>query len=130
MEQGFKGTKRAGWQGQRTPMTKPERAARLWRAGAVAPLWLLSGGGEAEETSPASTVLDVTARVPQPARPRRATRRRRGSLFRRGWHLLLVALLDQVPRPMGRFLPASWPAGPVPEEAPPSLPALALPQAA
>ena len=52
------------------------------------------------------------------------------SIFRRGWNLILVALLDQVPLPMGRFLPESWPAVPVPEDATPSLPELALPQAA
>ena len=67
IEQGFKITKRAGWQWQRTHMTQPERAARLWLAVAVATLWLLSVGGEAEETIPASTVLDVTALVPAAA---------------------------------------------------------------
>src|SRR4029434_8340153 len=56
IEQGFKITKRAGWQWQRTHMTKPDRAARLWLAVAVATLWLLSVGGEAEETIPVSTV--------------------------------------------------------------------------
>jgi hypothetical protein len=128
IEQGFKITKRAGWQWQRTPMTQPARAARLWRAVAVATLWLLSVGGEAEETIPASTVLDVTALVPQPARTRCATRLRLVSILRRGWHLILVALLDQAPLPLGRFIPEPWPA--VPEEATPSLPELALPQAA
>jgi hypothetical protein len=54
IEQGFKITKRAGWQWQRTHMTQPARAARLWLAVAVATLWLLSVGGEAEATIPAS----------------------------------------------------------------------------
>jgi hypothetical protein len=130
IEQGFKITKRAGWQWQRTHMTKPERAARLWLAVAVATLWLLSVGGEAEETIPASTVLDVTALVPQPARTRHATRLRLVSVFRRGWNLILVALLDQAPLPRGRFIPEPWPAVPVPEEATPTLPELGLPQAA
>src|SRR6266568_6609469 len=43
---------------------------------AVATLWLLSVGGEAEETVLASTVPDVTAMVPQQPRMRRATRLR------------------------------------------------------
>ena len=128
IEQGFKITTRAGWQWQRTRMTQPDRAARLWLAVAVATLWLLSVGGEADETIPTSTVLDVTAMVPQPARTRRATRLRLVSVFRRGWTLILVALLDQAPLPLGRFVPEPWPA--VPEEEPPSLPVLALPQAA
>ena len=130
IEQGFTITKRAGWQWQRTQMTTPERAARLWLAVAVATLWLLSVGGEAEETIPASTVPDVTALVPGQPRTRRATRLRLVSIFRRGWNLILVALLDQAPRPQGRFVPEPWPAVPVREEATPALPGLALPQAA
>jgi Transposase DDE domain len=118
IEQGFKITKRAGWQWQRTRMTEPERAARLWLAVAVATLWLLSVGGEADETIPASTVLDVTALVPQPTRPRQATRLRLVSVFRRGWTLILVALLDQAPLPLGCFRPEPWPTVPVPEERP------------
>ena len=129
-EQGFTITKRAGGPWQRTHMPQPDRAARLWLAVAVATLWLLSVGGEADATIPASTVLDVTALVPQPPRTRGATRLRRVSVFRRGWTLILVALLDQAPLPMGRFVPEPWPAVPVPEEETCSLPGLALPQAA
>jgi hypothetical protein len=96
----------------------------------VATLWLLSVGGEAEETTPASTVTDITALVPGQPRTRRATRLRLVRVFRRGWNLILVAWLDQAPRPQGRFVPEPWPAVPVPEEATPSLPGLALSQAA
>src|ERR671922_817 len=74
--QGFKITKRAGWQWHRTRMTDPARAARLWLAVAVATLWLLSVGGEADETLPTSTLLDVTALWPERPRSRRATRLR------------------------------------------------------
>jgi hypothetical protein len=130
IEQGFKITKRAGWQWPRTHMTRPERAARLWLAVAVATLWLLSVGGEADETIPASTVPDVTALGPQPARTRRAMRLRLVSIFRRGWNVILVALLDQGPLPLGRFIPEPWPAVPVPEEATSSRPGLVRPQAA
>jgi hypothetical protein len=129
LEQGCKSTKRAGWQWQRPRRTQPDRAARLWLAVAVATWWWRSVGGEADATLPASTVLDVTARIPQPARTRRATRRRLVSVFRRGWPLSLVAVLDQAPLPLGRFVPAPWPAVPVPEESP-ALQGLALPQAA
>src|SRR5215475_12884321 len=110
IEQGFKITKRAGWQWQRTHMTTPERAARLWLAVAVATLWLLSVGGEADEAIPASTVPEVTALIPMPLRLRRATRLRLVSVFRRGWTIILVALLEQAPLPMGRFIPEPWPA--------------------
>ena len=130
IEQGFTITKRAGWPWQRTHMTTPDRAARLWLAVAVATWWLLSVGGEADATTPASTVLDVTALVPPQPRTRCATRLRLGRVFRRGWHLILVALLDQTPLPLGRFIPEPWPAIPAPEEETLSLPALAMPQAA
>ena len=101
IEQGFKITKRAGWQWHRTRMTDPERAARLWLAVAVATLWLLSVGGAADETIPASTLLDVTALCPGRPRTRRATRLRLVSVFRQGWVALLVALLRQEPLPEG-----------------------------
>jgi hypothetical protein len=130
IEQGFKITKRAGWQGHRTPMTTPERAARLWLAVAVATLWWLSVGGEAEETIPASTVPDGTALIPGQPRRRRATRLRLVRVFRRGWNLILVALLDPAPLPMGRFVPESWPAVMALEEQAPLLPNLEVPLAA
>jgi hypothetical protein len=130
IEQGFTITKRAGWQWQRTHMTTPERAARLWLAVAVATLWLLSVGGEADEAIPASTLPDVTALVPTPMRMRRATRLRLVSVFRRGWTLILVALLDQAPLPMGCFIPEPWPAVTALEEPAPRLPALDMPLAA
>ncbi len=63
IEQGFKVTKRGGWHWQRTRMTDPDRAARLWLAVAVATLWLLSVGGAAEASVPESTLLDVTVRA-------------------------------------------------------------------
>ncbi len=129
-EQGFQITKRAGWQGQRTHMTKPERAARLWLAVAVATLWLLSVGGEAEETMPASTVPDVTALVPRQPRMRHATRLRWVRVFRRGWNLILVALLEQAPLPIGRFVPEPWPVVAALEEQAALLPGLEVPLAA
>ena len=88
------------------------------------------GGGEAEETIPASTVPDVTALVPTPPRRRRATRLRLVRVLRRGWNLILVALLDQAPLPMGRFVPESWPAVMALEEHAPLLPDLEVPLAA
>ena len=129
IEQGFKITKRAGWQWHRTRMSHPERAARLWLAVAVATLWLLSVGGAADATIPASTLLDVTALCPDRPRTRRATRLRLVSVFRQGWVRLLVALLRQDPLPAGRFVPEPWPAVPA-WEAEPCEPAMVLLEAA
>jgi len=109
IEQGFKITKRGGWQWQRTRMTDPERATRLWLAVAVATLWLLSVGGAAEETLPPSTFLDLTSALGQARRQRRATRLRLVSVFRQGWSLILVALLQGRRLPTGHFVPEPWP---------------------
>lgn len=109
IEQGFKITKRGGWQWQRTRMTNPQRAARLWLAVAVATLWVLSIGGEAEETIPVSTLLPLAPAAGPPSRPRRATQLRLVSIFRQGWIIILVALLNQHRLPLGRFVPEPWP---------------------
>jgi hypothetical protein len=109
IEQGFKLTKRGGWQWQRTRMSDPQRAARLWLAVAVATLWLLSIGGMAEETIPASTLLPLPADGLPPSRPRRATQLRLVSVFRQGWITILVALVNQRRLPLGRFVPEPWP---------------------
>lgn len=109
IEQGFKITKRAGWQWQRTRMTDPARAARLWLAVAVATLWLLSVGGAAEDMIPPSTVLDVTTALAGQRRQRTATRLRLVRVFRRGWVTILAALLAGRPLPLGAFRPDPWP---------------------
>jgi hypothetical protein len=111
-------------------MTRSDRAARLWLAVAVATLWLLRAGGEAEGTIPASTVPDVTALVPQPLRMRRATRLRLVSVFRRGWNLILMALPEQAPLPMGRLVPEPLPAIVAMEDQTALLPDVEMPLAA
>jgi hypothetical protein len=109
IEQGFKITKRGGWQWQRTRMTDPERAARLWLAVAVATVWLLSVGGAADQSVPPSTFLDLREALGCARRQRRATRLRLVSVFRQGWIAILVALLNQRRLPLGRFVPEPWP---------------------
>jgi hypothetical protein len=107
--QGFKITKRGGWQWPRTRMTDPQRAARLWLAVAVATLWLLSVGGLAEDTIPAGTRLPLADDASPASRSRRATRLRLVSIFRRGWITILMALLNQRRLLQGRFKPEPWP---------------------
>ena len=109
IEQGFKITKRGGWQWQRTRMTDPQRAARLWLAVAVATLWLLSVGGAVEEAIPEGTLLPLPADGLPASRPRRATQLRLVSVFRQGWITLVVSLLNQRRLPLGRFVPEPWP---------------------
>lgn len=109
IEHGFKLTKRGGWQWHRTRMTDPQRAERLWLAVAVATLWLLSVGGQAEDAIPESTFLDVTVALQESKRQRKATQLRLVSIFRRGWCTILVALFRHTTLPLGVFVPEPWP---------------------
>ena len=49
-------TKRGGWGWHQTKMVDPERAERLWLAIAVATLWAVSVGGEADANLPVSSL--------------------------------------------------------------------------
>lgn len=126
IEQGFKRTKRGGWQWQQTRMTDPTRAARLWLAMAVATLWLVSVGGEADETLPPTLLPDLATALPPPPRSHQAAHLRLVSIFRRGWNLILAALLNQTPLPPGRLVPEPWPTRSAPgrSEAAPTVVAL------
>ena len=129
IEQGFKVTKRAGWQWHRTRMSDPERAARLWLAVAVATLWLLSVGGAADETIPASTLLDVTALCPEPPTDTPCDTAAAGECVSPGLARAMGALLRHEPLPDGGFVPEPWPAVPTWEAEAPEV-QLALPIAA
>lgn len=48
IEQGFRDLKSDGWQLSKTRMTDPERVARWWAAAALATLWVLESGQEAQ----------------------------------------------------------------------------------
>lgn len=108
IEQGFKDSKRGGFHWQRTRMKEPERAARLWLVLAVATLWLMSVGSEAEAESRGSLFAEEMAEVAQKAK-KPVTKRRQVSLFRRGWQMILAALINQGRVMVGRFWPEVWP---------------------
>jgi hypothetical protein len=102
IEQGFKIIKRGGWQWQRTRMTDPSRAERLWVAVAVATVWLVEVGGLAESEPRAETIPPLG----------RLDRPRVHRLFRVGLAVILAGLLVGRMR-VGRFVPEPWPT-PVP----------------
>lgn len=108
IESGFKDIKRGGWQWHQTKMTDPARAQRLWLAMAVATLWVVSVGGEADASLPPSSLqalpeLHIARRqATARARPRLL------SCFRRGVLRILAALLLGESLPIGRFLPEPW----------------------
>ena len=112
IEAGFKDTKRGGWQWHQTKMSDPARASRLWLAIAVATLWAVSVGGEADATLPCSTLAELP-QVHVAVRQRKSTQRSRPRLqscFAHGLQLIFVALLKAEPLPLGRFIPEPWPA--------------------
>ena len=112
-EQGFKCTKRGGWQWQQTRMQDPHRAARLWLAFALAMFWMVSIAPDLELPA-----LDSTELLPelQPlflkrskSKPHRSLR-----LFRLGWLWLLTRLIRQQPLPLPtRLIPEPWPSLPL-----------------
>jgi hypothetical protein len=115
IEQGFKKIKSGGWQWQYTRMTDPNRAERLWLAIAITTWWLLAVGGEAEAAIPTKTFPAV------PDSPRQQGRRwRLVGIFRHGWSLIVAALFNHQPWPMGQGRPEPWPALPIVLQAPPS----------
>lgn len=108
IESGFKDFKRGGWQWQYTRITDPARAERFWLILAVATLWMVSVGGAAEMTLPASSLdeLPVSPITPQ---PRRHQPPRWLSCFRRGRLVILAAFITGQPLPRGRFQSEPWP---------------------
>ena len=108
IEQGFRMTKRGGWQWHRSRMESPDRATRLWLGVSVATLWLLSVGGEIDESIPASTFLDISGVLGEARRQRKATRLRLVSVFRRGWIAIIVSFIRHETLPFGHFIPEPW----------------------
>lgn len=108
-EQGFKCTKRGGWQWQQTRMTDARRAERLWLALAVAMFWMVSNGTELEVGE--MTDLTDVPELPDLQRLLGKTGRvRRLRLFRIGWLWLLVRALQGKPLPLPqRLVPEPWP---------------------
>jgi len=118
IEQSFKEIKRGGWQWQATRMSDPARVSRLWLTIAVATLWLVRVGGEAEAAAeaetdaPVGTILRLTPELRARRRQRRASQLREVGVVRRGWTRVMVALLEHAPLPLGAFRPEPWPVSP------------------
>ena len=109
IEGGFKDTKRGGWQWHQTKMTDPARASRLWLAIAVATLWVVSVGGEADATQPCSGLEALPALHVARRQATKRSRPRLQSCFAQGVRRIFVAVLDGRRLPLGRFIPEPWP---------------------
>jgi hypothetical protein len=127
IEQGFKRVKGEGWRLPRTRITSCERLERLWLAVAVATLWVLEVGGEAEvaengqgrspkpnkkvgEDTPALPDLKRGdwEKVPGTGHRPRTSAKRTWSVFGRGWNLVRNALAVGVVL-LGSWHPEAWP---------------------
>ena len=109
IECGFKHIKSAGWQWQYTRMVDPERATRFWLAIAVATLWVLSVGGEADANMPASSFDALPENHIARRRSPKASCVRLLSCFHRGMMIIITSLIAQRQLPLGRFIPEPWP---------------------
>jgi len=109
IECGFKDSKRGGWHWEQTKMRDPRRAERLWLAMAVATLWVVSVGCQAELALPLPIGDELPIQhsaCPQPSRRRPP---RTVSCFRRGRLLIVAALLNHHAVPVGQFVAEPWP---------------------
>jgi hypothetical protein len=108
-ECGYKDTNRGGWQWEQTKLTNPQRATRLWLAIALATVWVVRVGGEAEATLPASSLEDLPDTHIARCRSTRRSRPRLLRCFRRGMLILGASLVRGDALPLGRFIPEPWP---------------------
>ena len=91
IEAGFKDLKRGGLHWEQTHMTDPARVERLWLVLAVALLWLMRVGGAVQPHW--QTLSSVAASL---------------SCATLGWLTILSSALQQLPLPLGCFLPHDW----------------------
>jgi hypothetical protein len=126
IEHGFQQFKSGGWQWQKSRMTDPDRASRVWLAMAVATRWVLSVGGQEEARGPVETMPAVATSAPQrrttsaptataPGAPRAkkgAPSPRLISVLRQGWAAVLAALIAGRGVVLGQWYPEDWPQTP------------------
>lgn len=112
IEAGFKDVKRGGLGWHHSKMQDARRVERLWLALAVAMVWLVSVGSQADSQGP----LACLEQLPQTHVARQRLKRaptqppvRRLSCLQRGRLVLLAALFRAQPLPLARFVPEPWP---------------------
>lgn len=117
VECGFKDFKRGGFGWHHEKMQDAGRVERLWLAMAVAMVWMVSLGIQAESQLPAVCPEQLPERHIARKRMKRVSSQppvRRLSCAQRGRLVLLAALLQAEELPIGRLLPEIWPETVVP----------------
>lgn len=108
IEQGFKCTKRGGWQWNHTRTTDAKRAERLWLAMAIATLWVTCVGSQLEEAYEDNESLIHWMEELPVETAHQAYRTIR--IFRLGqlWILACLANFQSLPMPV-KLMPEPWP---------------------
>jgi hypothetical protein len=100
IEHGFRDLKSDGWDLSKTRMTDPERVARWWAAAAVATLWVLEAGAEAQRLEIPATRTHAGADGPAVT-----------SLFALGLAVVADQLGRRSVRRLRRLPQPEWPTG-------------------
>jgi len=110
IEHGYEQFKSAGWQWQRTRITDPDRARRMWLALALATFWVVAVGGahdhdeRLQETMPGLPATAVRRHGPAESPAERLI-----SVLNQGIAVVLAVLLSgQFPKPE-KWYPEPWP---------------------
>jgi len=112
IEGGFKDYKRGQWGWQHTKMLDPERAACLWLALAVATLWVVGVGSQAEVSLPAANLKQLPPSHVARQTAGSGTKGPRGrelSCVTRGRLCLLAAVWHGETWPPAALWPEPWP---------------------
>lgn len=112
VECGFKDLKRGGFGWHHEKMQDARRVERLWLAMAVAMVWMVSLGIQAESQRPSACPEQLPEQHIARKRMKQASPQppaRRLSCAQRGRLVLLAALLHAEDLPIGRLLPEKWP---------------------
>ncbi len=108
IERGFRTTKRGGLGWHNTKMTDPQRASRLWIPISLALLWLASLGTQTDDAD--SPLIHFTSAPDSPILANHfGKRKRRLSIFRRGWIDFIISIFNKEFPPLLPLSPEPWP---------------------
>ncbi len=123
IEAGFKDVKRGGLGWHQSKMQDAGRVERLWLAMAVAMVWMIGVGSQADsQRAPLSLEHLPEKHIARKRRKRAATQPppRRLSCLQRGRLVLVAALFKAEDLPVGRLVPEPWPQAITPPKKAPS----------
>lgn len=109
IECSYRDFKSDGWQWHKTRLREPGRAERHWLAMAVATLWMVTVGGEADKKPPQSLFEQLPQTHIAKQRCRGSHGGRQLSCFQQGLLTVVANLLNGMPIVLGRLFPQSWP---------------------